>query len=47
MERCTLESDGFVGIYYPGTHSPEKAVIAAGGAACDEKTSISMCRFLP
>lgn len=37
MERCTLEQNGFVGIYYPGHIHPEKAVIAAGGASCDEK----------
>ena len=46
MERCTLEQNGFVGIYYPGSIHPEKAVIAAGGASCDEKTSVSMSRFL-
>lgn len=46
MERCTLEQNGFVGIYYPGHIHPEKAVIAAGGASCDEKTSVSMSRFL-
>ena len=46
MERCTLEKDGFEGIYFPGTKSPEKAIIAAGGASCNEKTSISMSRFL-
>ena len=46
MERCTLEKNGFIGIYYEGTKSPEKAVIAAGGASCDEKTSVSMCRYL-
>ena len=46
MERCTLEKNGFVGLYFPGTKAPEKAIIAAGGASCDEKTSVSMCRFL-
>jgi BAAT / Acyl-CoA thioester hydrolase C terminal. len=46
MERCTLNEHGFVGLYFPGTHSHEKAVIAAGGASCDEKTSVSMCRYL-
>ncbi|MCR4696758.1 MAG: hypothetical protein K5654_05545 [Lachnospiraceae bacterium] len=45
-ERCTIENEGFVGIYYPGTVYPEKAVIAAGGASCDEKTSIAMSKFL-
>ena len=46
MERCTLEKNGFVGLYLPGTKAPEKVIIAAGGASCDEKTSVSMCRFL-
>ena len=46
MERCTLERNGFVGLYFPGTKAPEKVIIAAGGASCDEKTSVSMCRFL-
>lgn len=45
-ERCTLEKNGFTGIWFRGTKSPEKAIIAAGGASCDEKTSISMCRYL-
>ncbi|MCR5094813.1 MAG: hypothetical protein K6B72_12675 [Lachnospiraceae bacterium] len=46
MERCNVKDHSFAGIYYPGSVSPEKAVIAAGGASCDEKTSVSMCRFL-
>ena len=46
MERCTLENQGFAGIYFPGSRSPQKAIIAPGGASCDEKTSISMCRYL-
>lgn len=46
MERCTLKEHGFVGVYYPGTRAPNKAVIAAGGASCDEKTSVAMCRYL-
>ena len=46
MERCTLEKNGFEGIYFPGSISPEKAIIAVGGASCDEKTSILMSRFL-
>lgn len=46
MERCTLKDNGFVGIYYPGSISTNKAVIAAGGASCDEKTSVLMSRFL-
>ena len=46
MERCTLEKNGFVGIWYPGTYHTDAAIIAAGGASCDEKTSVSMCRYL-
>ncbi|MCR5499928.1 MAG: hypothetical protein K6F31_06000 [Acetatifactor sp.] len=37
MERCTLEQNGFVGIYYPGRIHPEKAVIAAGGQDCFQR----------
>jgi hypothetical protein len=46
MERCTLKYNGFVGIYYPGSISINKAIIATGGASCDEKTSVLMSRFL-
>lgn len=46
MERCTLEKNGFMGIYFPGKIYSEKVIITAGGASCDEKTSVSMCRFL-
>lgn len=46
MERCTLKKDGFEGIYFKGKRSPEKVVIAAGGASCDEKTSVYMSRYL-
>lgn len=46
MERCTLNEHGFTGVYFPGTHSPDTAIIAVGGASCDEKTSISMSRYL-
>ena len=46
MERCTLKDNGFVGIYYPGSISINKAIIATGGASCDEKTSVLMSRFL-
>lgn len=45
-ERCTLEKHGFTGIYFAGTKSPSKVVIAAGGASCDEKTSVLMSRFI-
>ena len=30
MERCTLEKNGFIGIWFEGTKSPEKAIIAPG-----------------
>ena len=46
MQRCTLQEHGFAGVYFPGNIAEEKAIIAAGGASCDEKTSISMSRFL-
>ena len=46
MERCTLERNGFEGIYYKGRRSPEKAIIAAGGASCDERSSVYMSRYL-
>ena len=46
MERCTIENDGFNAVWYKGTRYPETALIAAGGASCDERTSISMCRYL-
>lgn len=46
MERCTVEKNGFAGIFYQGTKSPEKVIIAAGGASCDEKAGISMSRYL-
>lgn len=46
MERCILEKHGFEGIFFPGTISPDKVIIAAGGASCDEKTSVSMSGFL-
>ena len=42
MERCTLENNGFVGVYFQGIVHQQKAVIAPGGASCDEETSISI-----
>lgn len=46
MERCTLKKNGFEGIYFEGKYSPEKVIIAVGGASCDEKTSVFMSRYL-
>ena len=45
-ERCSLEKQGFVGIYYPGTYRTDRAIIASGGASCDEKLSVAMSSFL-
>lgn len=46
MERCRIAKNGFEGIWSPGTKHPEKAIIAVGGASCDEKTSVLMSRYL-
>ena len=45
-EKCTLARDGFVANWFPGTICPDKAIIAVGGASCDEKTSVAMSGFL-
>ena len=44
--HCTLEKEGFLAHYYPGTRESSKAIISVGGASCDEKTSIAMANFL-
>lgn len=46
MERCTLETEGFIADYFPGTKYPDKAIISVGGSYCDEKTSIAMSKYL-
>ena len=46
MERCTLERNGFEGIYFAGKRSHEKVIIAVGGASCDERSSVFMSRYL-
>ena len=38
---CTLEKEGFIGHFYPGTKETTKAIISVGGASCDEKISIA------
>ena len=43
---CTLENEGFIGHFYPGTKETNKAIISVGGASCDEKLSIAMSDFL-
>lgn len=43
---CSLEKEGYRGHYYPGNKDKKKAIIAVGGAYCDEKTSIAMSGFL-
>lgn len=46
IERCTLSREGFEARWFPGTICREKAIIAVGGASCDERTSIAMSGFL-
>ena len=46
IERCTLSQEGFEARWFPGTICLEKAIIAVGGASCDERTSIAMSGFL-
>lgn len=43
---CSLENEGFKAHYFPGSKEPNKAIIAVGGASCDEKTSIAMSGYL-
>ena len=45
-ERCALPGEGFEAHWFPGTICPEKAIIAVGGASCDERTSAAMSGFL-
>lgn len=46
MEELNLDEHGFKAKYYPGKIYPEKAIIAAGGASCDERSSIAMSGYL-
>ena len=43
---CSLKKEGFIAHYFPGTKETNKAIIAVGGASCDEKTSIAMYGYL-
>lgn len=43
---CTLENEGFIAHYYPGSKETNKAIISVGGASCDEKLSIAMSNYL-
>ena len=43
---CTLEIEGFIGHFYPGTKETNKAIISVGGASCNEKVSIAMSNYL-
>lgn len=43
---CSLENEGFIAHYYPGTKETNKAIISVGGAACNEKLSIAMSNYL-
>ena len=46
MTEFTLERDGFVGVFYPGTRRPGRAVLYVGGASCGRKMTIAMGRYL-
>ncbi len=43
---CSLEKEGFIAHYFPGTKETSKAIIFVGGASCNERTSISMSGYL-
>ncbi len=43
---CTTEKEGFKAHYYPGSRDKDKAIIAVGGASCNEKTSIAMSEYI-
>lgn len=43
---CTLDKEGFRGHYFSGNKEKNKAIIAVGGAYCDEKSCIAMTGFL-
>ena len=43
---CTIEKEGFIGHFYPGTKETTKAIISVGGASCNEKVSIAMSNYL-
>ncbi len=43
---CSLEKEGFIAHYFPGTKEKNKVVIVVGGASCNEKTSIAMSGYL-
>ena len=45
-ERCSLEKQGFVGIYYHGIYRTDRAIIASGGASCDEKLSVPVAAIV-
>lgn len=44
--KCSLEKEGFIAHFYKGEKEKDIAIIAVGGASCDEKTSIAMSDFL-
>ena len=46
IEKLSLDEHGFEAKYYQGRLSPEKAIIATGGASCDERSSVAMSRYL-
>ena len=46
IEEINLDKYGFEAKYYSGRISPDKAIIAVGGASCDERSSIAMSGYL-
>lgn len=44
--RCSIEKEGFIAHYFPGTKEKNKAIIAVGGASCNEATCVAMSGYL-
>ena len=44
--KCTLEKEGYLAHYYPGSKYNKCAIIAAAGSNCGEQTSLAMFEYL-
>ncbi len=44
--RCSLEKEGFIAYYFPGTREKNRAIIVVGGASRNEATCVSMSGYL-
>jgi len=44
--QFTLERDGFIGEFHPGTRCKDKAILYVGGASCDKKMTLAMGRYV-